>query len=146
MGEDIVPTCWVYLSFTLMCGCRYACSKIVMEYCGGGSLCDLMSICERTLSEDQIALGKLAKIMNFDVFFNRLVAEAIIPLSFTCSLLFFCVVCKIHSDEELLGGPGIPPQGKEDTQGHKIWQYFVNGKRGLQVGGFWGFGTTHCHI
>jgi len=28
---------------------------IVMEYCGAGSLCDLMAICERTLTEDQIA-------------------------------------------------------------------------------------------
>lgn len=28
---------------------------IVMEYCGAGSLCDLMAICERTLSEEQIA-------------------------------------------------------------------------------------------
>jgi serine/threonine protein kinase len=25
-----------------------------MEYCGAGSLCDLMAICERTLSEEQI--------------------------------------------------------------------------------------------
>jgi serine/threonine protein kinase len=28
---------------------------IVMEYCGAGSVCDLMAICERTLSEEQIA-------------------------------------------------------------------------------------------
>lgn len=28
---------------------------IVMEYCGAGSLCDLMAICERTLDEEQIA-------------------------------------------------------------------------------------------
>lgn len=28
---------------------------IVMEYCGAGSLCDLMAICERTLTEEQIA-------------------------------------------------------------------------------------------
>lgn len=28
---------------------------IVMEYCAGGSICDLMAICERTLQEDQIA-------------------------------------------------------------------------------------------
>lgn len=28
---------------------------IVMEYCGAGSLCDLMAICERTLKEEQIA-------------------------------------------------------------------------------------------
>jgi len=28
---------------------------IVMEYCGSGSLCDLMAICERTLTEPQIA-------------------------------------------------------------------------------------------
>ena len=27
-----------------------------MEYCGAGSVCDLMAICERTLSEDQIAV------------------------------------------------------------------------------------------
>jgi serine/threonine protein kinase len=26
-----------------------------MEYCGAGSLCDLMAICERTLTEEQIA-------------------------------------------------------------------------------------------
>jgi serine/threonine protein kinase len=29
---------------------------IVMEYCGGGSICDLMAICERTLQEEQIAV------------------------------------------------------------------------------------------
>src|SRR5688572_7200596 len=29
---------------------------IVMEYCGAGSLCDLMAICERMLTEDQIAV------------------------------------------------------------------------------------------
>jgi len=29
---------------------------IAMEYCGGGSLSDLMSICERTLTEDQIQI------------------------------------------------------------------------------------------
>jgi len=28
---------------------------IAMEYCGAGSLCDLMAICEKTLDEDQIA-------------------------------------------------------------------------------------------
>jgi len=28
---------------------------IVMEYCGAGSICDLMAICEKTLSEEQIA-------------------------------------------------------------------------------------------
>jgi serine/threonine protein kinase len=27
-----------------------------MEYCGAGSLCDLMAICERMLTEDQIAV------------------------------------------------------------------------------------------
>ena len=29
--------------------------QIVMEYCGAGSLCDLMAICERRLTEEQIA-------------------------------------------------------------------------------------------
>ena len=29
---------------------------IVMEYCGAGSLCDLMGICGRTLTEEQIAV------------------------------------------------------------------------------------------
>jgi len=29
---------------------------IVMEFCGAGSLCDLMAICERTLTEEQIAI------------------------------------------------------------------------------------------
>lgn len=29
---------------------------IVMEYCGAGSICDLMAICEKTLTEDQIAV------------------------------------------------------------------------------------------
>jgi serine/threonine protein kinase len=29
--------------------------QIVMEYCGAGSLCDLMAICDRRLSEEQIA-------------------------------------------------------------------------------------------
>lgn len=29
---------------------------IAMEYCGAGSVCDLMAICERTLLEDQIAV------------------------------------------------------------------------------------------
>lgn len=29
---------------------------IVMEYCGAGSICDLMAICERTLTEPQIAV------------------------------------------------------------------------------------------
>lgn len=28
----------------------------VMEFCGAGSLCDLMAICERTLNEEQIAI------------------------------------------------------------------------------------------
>lgn len=28
---------------------------IVMEYCGAGSVCDLMAICERTLTEQQIS-------------------------------------------------------------------------------------------
>jgi serine/threonine protein kinase len=27
---------------------------IAMEYCGGGSLCDLISICERVLTEEQV--------------------------------------------------------------------------------------------
>ena len=27
-----------------------------MEFCGAGSLCDLMAICERTLNEEQIAI------------------------------------------------------------------------------------------
>jgi len=27
-----------------------------MEYCGAGSVCDLMAICERTLQEEQIAV------------------------------------------------------------------------------------------
>lgn len=30
--------------------------QIVMEYCGAGSVCDLMAICERTLTEEQIAV------------------------------------------------------------------------------------------
>lgn len=29
---------------------------IVMEYCGAGSVCDLMAICEKTLTEEQIAV------------------------------------------------------------------------------------------
>lgn len=29
---------------------------IVMEYCGAGSVCDMMKICDQTLSEDQIAV------------------------------------------------------------------------------------------
>lgn len=31
-------------------------SQIVMEYCGGGSVSDLLSVCKRGLNEDQIAL------------------------------------------------------------------------------------------
>lgn len=27
-----------------------------MEYCGAGSVCDMMKICDNTLSEDQIAV------------------------------------------------------------------------------------------
>ena len=27
-----------------------------MEYCGPGSLCDLMAICDKTLTEEQIAV------------------------------------------------------------------------------------------
>lgn len=27
-----------------------------MEYCGAGSLCDLMAICDRKLNEEQIAI------------------------------------------------------------------------------------------
>jgi serine/threonine protein kinase len=30
--------------------------QIVMEYCGAGSVCDMMKICDNTLSEDQIAV------------------------------------------------------------------------------------------
>lgn len=29
---------------------------IIMEYCGAGSLCDLMAICEKTLTEEEIAV------------------------------------------------------------------------------------------
>lgn len=36
--------------------CLLVLSQIVMEYCGAGSVCDLMAICERTLGEDQIAV------------------------------------------------------------------------------------------
>ena len=28
---------------------------IAMEYCGAGSVCDLMAICDKTLNEDEIA-------------------------------------------------------------------------------------------
>jgi len=36
---------------------------IVMEYCGAGSLCDLMAICERTLDEEQIAVCLLSSLL-----------------------------------------------------------------------------------
>lgn len=39
---------------------------IVMEYCAGGSICDLMAICERTLQEDQIAVVVKQALMGLE--------------------------------------------------------------------------------
>lgn len=36
----------------VLAACR---AQIAMEYCGAGSLCDLMAICEKTLTEEHIA-------------------------------------------------------------------------------------------
>lgn len=35
--------------------------QIAMEYCGGGSVCDVMSICEKTLTEQQVGGGDARK-------------------------------------------------------------------------------------
>jgi len=39
---------------------------IVMEYCGAGSICDLMAICEKTLDEEQIAVIMKASLEGLD--------------------------------------------------------------------------------
>lgn len=39
---------------------------IVMEYCGGGSVCDLMAICDKLLDEDQIACIMKMSLLGLD--------------------------------------------------------------------------------
>lgn len=44
---------------------------IVMEYCGAGSICDLMSICEKTLNEDQIAVIMKMSLQGLEYLHNQ---------------------------------------------------------------------------
>ena len=41
---------------SLTASCTLFCASAVRRYCGAGSLCDLMAVCERTLTEEQIAV------------------------------------------------------------------------------------------
>jgi len=47
-----------------MCVCVYV--QIVMEYMGAGSISDLMAICDRVLTEDQIATVLKMSLMGLE--------------------------------------------------------------------------------
>jgi serine/threonine protein kinase len=42
-----------------------------MEYCGAGSVCDLMAICERTLNEAQISAIMKMSLLGLEYLHNK---------------------------------------------------------------------------
>jgi len=85
-----------------------------MEYCGAGSLCDLMAICERTLDEEQIAVCLLSSLL-FTFFFALGVVRCCVwRCVWRVCRFCFCTSHGLGCDEDVVVRAGIPSQDEED--------------------------------